>query len=65
MSEKQAYMGGLSSMAIESNHKEDNSRSLEVLYDVVPFYIVRKKPQNMMLIGSDMFSVATAGHGYA
>ena len=23
------------------------------------------KPQNMMLLGSDMFSVDTAGHGYA
>ena len=28
MSEKQAYMGDLSSMAIESNHKEGNPRSL-------------------------------------
>ena len=26
MSEKQAYMGDLSSMAIESNHKESNPR---------------------------------------
>ena len=33
--------------------------------DVVCFNIFRNKPQNMMLLGSDMFSVATAGHGYA
>ena len=26
---------------------------------------VYNKPRNMMLLGSDMFSVATAGHGYA
>ena len=34
-------------------------------FDVVCFHIFRNKPQNMMLLGSDMFSVATAGHGYA
>ena len=31
----------------------------------VCFHIVRNKAQNMMLLGSGMFSVATAGHGYA
>ena len=33
----------------------------------VCFHIFRNKPQNMMLLGlgSDMFSVATAGHQYA
>ena len=35
------------------------------MHGVVCFLIVRKKPRNMMLLGSDMFSVATAGHGYA
>ena len=35
------------------------------MYGVVYFLIVRNKPRNMMLLGSDMFSVATAGHGYA
>ena len=61
--EKQAYMGDLSSMAIESNHKEGTCNLYK--FDVVCFHIVRNKPENMMLLGSAMFSVATAGHGYA
>ena len=65
MSEKQAYMGDLSSLAIESNLKEVHPMPGVYMYGVICFLIVRNKPQNMMLLDSDMFSVATAGHGYA